>query len=179
MPRANEVGKPRASIQVKIPTKAHPHLKRLVHELDFACSTCSSAYQQPTYRTFYECWEAGALLPINGPGNTFSRFGLLCPECNTAPEQGPFIENGIIDLLTVPPNYKRPERPTGSGTSLFEDEDEDADAPVLKPVPQAPKGPQKKASDLHPKTTGKSLKGNKLAATKAGKTKKSSKKAED
>jgi hypothetical protein len=164
MPRANEVGRPMAAIRVKLPTKAYPHLKKLVHELDFPCSTCSSAYQQPIYRTFMECYEAGTLQPINGPGNTFTRFGLLCPECYTSPEEGPFIQNGIIDLMTIPQTYKRPKRLTGiEKDSLFEEEDdEDLSAPVIK-IPKAPTGPVKKMSDLNPKTRGERPKGNELA----------------
>jgi hypothetical protein len=83
----------------------------------------------------------------------------------TAPAEGAFIMNGIIDLLEVPKNYKRPKRPTvNSDQNMFEDEDEDEAAPVLKPsIARAPK----KTSDLHPKTKGTKVKGKKLSALKS------------
>lgn len=165
MPRANEL-KAAATIRAKLPTKQHPYLKKLIHELDFACSTCSAAKGQPIYRTFAEVLEAGVAQPISGPRNFTTRWGLLCPECYTTPNEGPFIDNGIIDLLTVPPTYKRPKRASGgTNESFFEDEDEDdADAPVLR---TSTAGPQKKTSDLNPKTRGKKTKGKGFSSAKA------------
>lgn len=161
MARANEAFRTSAPIRAKLPTKAYPYLKKLIHECDFACSTCSSAHGQPIYRTVAEVLQAGSHQPINGPGNTVSRFGLLCPECFTAPSEGPFIQNGIIDLLTVPPTYKRPNRPSvTSDDNMFEDED-DVDAPVLR----ASQG--KKESELHPKTRGTKVKGKAFSELKA------------
>ncbi len=176
MPRANEAFRTSAPIRAKLPTKAYPHLKQLIHECDFACSTCSSAKGQPIYRTVAEVLQAGCHQPINGPGNTFSRFGLLCPECFTAPSEGPFIQNGIIDLLQVPKTYKRPDRPTvTSDENMFEDEDEGGEeAPVLR----KPAGPVKKESELHPKTKGTKVKGKTFSKLKASLKKGKGKNAE-
>jgi hypothetical protein len=170
MPRANEVFRTSSPIRAKLPTKQYPHLKTLIHECDFACSTCSSAKGQPTYRTVAEVLQSGAGQPISGPGNFISRWGLLCPECMTAPAEGPFIMNGIIDLLEVPKSYKRPERPTVSNDQNLFEEDE-PEAPVLKQPSIAITRP-KKTSDLHPKTKGTKVKAKALSTLKAGKNKK-------
>ena len=170
MPRANEVFRTSSPIRAKLPTKQYPHLKKLIFELDFACSTCSSAKGQPIYRTIAEVLQSGAGQPISGPANFTTRWGLLCPECMTAPAEGAFIMNGIIDLLEVPHGYKRPERPSVSDDqNLFEADEEEA--PVLKSQPSIARQP-KKTSDLHPKSKGTKVKGKVLSTLKTSKNKK-------
>jgi hypothetical protein len=177
MPRANEAFQTSGPMYGKLPTIQYPYLKKLIFELDFACSTCSSAKGQPTYRTVAEVLSAGMGDPINGPGKYFTRYVLKCPECLTIPEEGPFIMHGIIDLLSIPAGYKRPDRGAGSAdNNLFEDEGEDANASVLR-QPEEPsialpkarsRGPVKKVSELHPKTTGRKVKAKGLSTLRAG-----------
>ena len=82
-------------IPAKLPTRAFPHLRHLIEELDFKCSSCSSAYGVPVWRTFREAVKD----PISGEAGGITRFLLQCPECHTVPSAGPYIENGVVDLL--------------------------------------------------------------------------------
>ena len=176
MPRANEVFRTSSPIKAKLPTNQFPHLKTLIHELDYACSTCTSGKGYPVYRTVAETLAVTGQ-PISGPGKYTTRWVLMCPECLTIPEEGPFIMHGIIDLLdaAIPHGYKRPDRGSqGGDNNLFEtDPEDDPTAPVLKPAPQPsiarkPRGAVKKTSELHPKTKGTKAKGNQFKAVKAG-----------
>jgi hypothetical protein len=152
-----------------LPTKQYPHLPRLLREIDYICANCSSAEGQQVYRTLQE--SAGNLQPISGPmGVTksgklrqmYTRFGVLCPKCRTAPEDTdmPFFSKGIVDLLACPPEYRRPPRPKGQTVAALSTEEED-DAQESGPADyttareqKAPKagkrkkGPQKKKSEL-------------------------------
>jgi hypothetical protein len=144
-------------IPATLPTKQYPHLRTLIHELDFRCASCSSAYGVPAWRTFLEADKD----PISGPGKGTTVFLLKCPECHTVPTDGPYIGNGIIDLLAVPHNYKRPPRPSlTSPQSLSMDHEDDAsveeqtrrDAEALRTRKPLGGKTKKKDSDLNPKS---------------------------
>ena len=51
---------------ILLPTNKYPHLKDLVNEVDFVCSTCSSAEGAPVYHTFWEAHKEP--LPPNPAG---------------------------------------------------------------------------------------------------------------
>jgi len=158
MPRSNPIMPSAAPIRAVLPTKKHPHLREVVKQLDFVCSTCSSAYGAPVFRSFMDA----AKDPISGPENYTTRFLVRCPECNTIPTDGPFISNGIIELLQVPANYKRPKRPTvnvSEDNLGFQDEDDEPLVSVPPTQMRTSNSRPKKASDLSPATRGKKAKG--------------------
>lgn len=117
-----------APMRVLLPTNKYPHLKDLIFELDYVCSTCTSGAGAAVYRTLAE----SRLDPAGGPGQYDTRVLIQCPVCKTVPEDGPYFEaKGIVDLLTVPKEYKRPPRPASDTESgiVFENEDEAMVAP--------------------------------------------------
>jgi hypothetical protein len=136
-----------------LPTSQYPHLKRIVHELDYMCASCSSASGGgEVWKTFMESERS----PISGPGISSKKgmvattFLLLCPECRTVPTGGPFIESGIINLLNVPADYKRPPRPSSTVEDSLVTDTDDEDGLVVMPK-KAPFGAgkhKKKDSDL-------------------------------
>ncbi len=167
MPRPNPQIPTAAPVVSTLPTKKYPHLRNVIKELDFACATCSSAFGQPVYVSFMDAVRD----PISGPGHYHTTFGLLCPDCRTAPQDGPFITMGMINLLAVPADYKRPKRAnsSGGGESLaFDDEDEapkvhgrfeeEEDEYVEAPQPRRLKT-KKKTTDLSPASRGRKAKG--------------------
>ena len=124
---------------ILLPTNKYPHLKDLVNEVDFVCSTCSSAEGAPVYHTFWEAHKE----PLGGPGKYTTKYSVYCPTCRTVPTDSDFIQNGLVDLLTVPRGYKRPPRPNNAaGQDVAFEDPEDADeamidaAPVEKAKPQ-------------------------------------------
>ncbi len=77
------------------------------------------------------------------------------------PTDGPYIGNGIIDLLSVPRGYKRPPRPSlTSPQSLTMDHEDDTsveeqtrqDAQALRTRQPLGGRTKKKDSDLNPKS---------------------------
>ena len=144
-------------IQASLPTKLHPHLKRLIHQMDFRCASCSSAYQMPVWRTFIEADKD----PISGPGKGTTVFLMKCQECHTVPTDGPYINNGILDLLEVPEHYRRPPRPTmeAANSLTMDDEDDSTVDEQTKRDAEASRSrrplggkTKKKDSDINPKS---------------------------
>lgn len=172
MPRTQIQVPQSAPVRAVLPTKKYPHLRSVIKELDFACATCSSAFGQPVWVSFEEAVKE----PIHGPEHYTTTFALLCPDCRTIPQDGPFINNGMIDLLMVPATYKKPRRAVAarseSGLEMDEEEEgfedvEAVDEPVRRPRTLKTK---KKTSDLSPATRGKKAKGAiKAAADKKAK----------
>jgi len=144
-----------------VPTKQYPWMKRLMTEVDYACPSCSSGANQPVFHTLGE----SILEPISGPavegkgvvtekGIIATRFLVMCPETRCVPENSPLMMGGIVDLMAIDPNYKRPFRPVTDEGSISFDGDDQAEPAVR--TPDAPKkfgsGKLKKTSDLNPKT---------------------------
>lgn len=158
MPRTQLQIPTAAPIRAKLPTKQYPHLKSVINELDFACQTCSSAMGQTVHVNFMDAVKD----PIRGPEDYSTVFALLCPDCRTAPQDGPYITMGMIDLLMVPANYKRPARSISNrnetGLGMDEEGDEDVQQQEVAEK-RTPRLQKKKTSDLNPATRGKKAKG--------------------
>lgn len=155
-------------VRATLPTKQYPHLRGLIKELDFACANCSSASGQPVYVTFEEAVKD----PLRGPGNYTTAFALYCPDCHIPPMDGPFINQGMIDLLQIPKNYKKPKRVTVSSdaSGLEMDEEESQGFEDVEAVEVPAKRPRtiqtkKKTTDLNPATRGRKAKGAVKAAS--------------
>ncbi len=166
MPRTQLQVPQSAPVRAVLPTKAYPHLRQVVEELDFACATCSSAFGQPVWVSFLDARKE----PVRGPQHYTTSFVLLCPECNTVPMDGPFIENGMIDLLQVPKTYKRPRRSTAgrseSGLEMEAEGPEEVEAVDVPEKRQRTLKTKKKVTDLSPATRGRKAKGAVKAAAK-------------
>jgi hypothetical protein len=146
-----------------IPANTYPHLRALVKELDFPCANCTSAKNMPIYVP----WKDAIKAPIGAPaipgrpsigrqGMISTVFLLTCPECNCLLNNGPLVNGaGIIDLLSVHPEYKKPDRPHANmeGTVMEGEEEVAEPAPAARPTRTLGKGiKKKKTSDLNPKT---------------------------
>ena len=134
--------------------KVPPKYKNVIKELDFLCPSCTSG---GSGEKVYHKLNKSKPQPISGPGDTYTRMAVICPVCSCLGGDDAFIQNGILNLEMVPVNYKAPKRPQISESVMTFDEDEaEAAQPVIR---QNINGPQKKESDLHPKTRGRKPKG--------------------
>lgn len=148
---------------ILLPTKQYPHLKQLVHEVDFVCSNCSSAEGSPVYHTFWDAHKE----PLGGPGKYTTMYTVYCPTCRTTPTDADFIQNGIIDLLNVPKGYKRPPRPSNTaGQDIGFEEDEDPVISASEPKATKAKVPTAAAKAKKARLKAKKLKA-KLGAPQA------------
>ncbi len=124
-------GRNAGSIMSLLPDRQYPHLRKIIHEVGYICGNCSAAEGYRVYRTFAE----SKVDPLNGPGQYTTRYMVRCPDCQTIPIDGDFVNHGIIDLLQVPKDYKKPVLPSapkdGTGVQFETDFDED-DAPMLR-----------------------------------------------
>ena len=153
-----------------LPTSKYPHLRKVVRELIFKCPSCTSGHNRPVYWT----WEEAVKDPLSGPsvpgkpsvtpkGMIATRFAVFCPDCGVK-MGGSYVDaSGIIDLLSVPQDFKRPPMPaedTGDSVS-FDDGD---GAAVKMPATEKATSPfgkgkkSKKKSDLNPKTKAETAK---------------------
>lgn len=137
-PQASKsVSELKALVPVKIilPTKKYPWMMDVLHEIEYPCSNCTAAAGHQVFRKASESY----LDPINGAGIYSTRLGVYCPDCKLQCVDYGFIQRGILDLMTVPPNFKAPTRaadPKAGG--IFGDEDLDKDQPLVQP--SAPQG---------------------------------------
>lgn len=132
-----------AKVPVKIilPTAKYPWMMDVLSELDYPCSNCTAAAGHQVYRKVSESF----LDPISGPGIYSTRLGVYCPDCKTQCKDYGYIQNGILDLLTVPKDFKglkRAEDPKAGG--IFGDED------LSKPLVQAAAPAQPETEQLAP-----------------------------
>lgn len=145
-----------------IPAAQYPHLKALIKELDFPCATCSAKVGSPVFHTFEEAVKEPLSAPsikgkpmITKMGMYATRFAIFCPETRIPPNGGPFIQGqGIIDLLAIPPDYKRPQRASNqaaAGGISYDDAEalQAAATPAVRMPSGPPKGGKKKKSDLN------------------------------
>ncbi len=148
---------------VLLPSNKYPWLKDLVNEVDFVCSTCSSAEGSPVYHTFWEAHKE----PLGGPGKYTTSYSVYCPTCRTVPTDSDFIHNGLVDLMTVPRGYKRPPRPNnaaGQDVSFEDAEDDDTAVIDAAPVKVAPEPKKAKVATAAAKAKKARLKAKKAKA---------------
>ena len=120
-PQLSMVGKPPAAeVPARLPLKKYPHLRRLVNEIEFICSNCSSGTER-VYITFKEARRE----PLVAPPDPCTRFVVLCPMCQCAPESGAGgrIQRGMLDLLQFPIDYRKPQRSKAAAISSLSGDD--------------------------------------------------------
>lgn len=131
-PRSVNELKALVPVKIILPTSKYPWVRDVLDEIEYPCSNCTAAAGHQVYRKASESY----LDPISGAGIYSTRLGVYCPDCKTQCKDYGFIQNGILDLMTVPANFKAPTRasdPKAGG--IFGDEDLAKDQPLVQPAP--------------------------------------------